>query len=171
MHTSNAFKSATKAAILVLVTGLVVAIIIFIRFDKDEPRQFELVEYLAVKGRCDGDNAQKKFSVNYEGEIIHWYDAGADRHIRNGSVYRTFKEPVTGQDQPPMQVSFDGLSAAIISGDAFRLRGVRGVSIVDERQESRGFGREATCELEVIQRLDHFPPSRKGPFGMPLFTQ
>lgn len=125
---------------------------------KDE---YKLIEFLRVEGSCSEDHVGQVES--YTGELVHWYNKTRDTHSRYGSVHAWNQLDVdaifaASQDPhsyvAPFTVEFSDISADRFAGQTMSLTGVS-THLGDG--ETEGASYRATCQLTVLERLDHNP--------------
>jgi hypothetical protein len=124
--------------------------------------EYRFVEYLKIEGECYEDHVKRP--AKYTGSLVHWYNSTKAIHSRYGSVHQwesikpeklleSIQEPYTYK--PPFTVSFQGLKEEEIAGDMLRLKGIS--EHLGKAENTEGPRYWATCEMKVLERLDHIP--------------
>ena len=123
---------------------------------------YRFVEYVRLEGECFEDHVKRP--ARYVGEIVHWHNTTKNTHSRYGSVHHwdsTKPEALTARIQdpysykPPFTVSFDDLRAEEIAGTTLRLKGIS--KHLGNEENSSGPSYWTTCDVRVLERLDHIP--------------
>lgn len=147
------FLSGSLAVLLIFISGCE---------QKRSTDDYRFVEYIKVEGECFEDHVQRP--ARYMGEIVHWHNTTKDTHSRYGSVHHwNSMKPETLlahlQDpysyKPPFTVSFHDLREGEIAGGSLRLRGIS--EHLGRDENSPGASYWTTCDLTVLERLDHMP--------------
>ncbi len=124
----------------------------------DEQR---FVEFVEVTGTCSEDHVGQV--AHYEGSLVHWHNVTKDTHSRYGSaqlsggitqeVMAQLEDPYTYR--PPFLISFLEVAESEMAKPALRLRGISNYYSDDTGRDKYW----ATCNLRVVARSDHLPPS------------
>jgi hypothetical protein len=142
--------------------GLLVVALAVTACDQQPQRskdKYKFVEFIRLEGVCFETHVRQ--DAQYRGELVHWHNLTKDQHMRYGSVHHWEELAATLQRIetphkyfPPFTIEFSGLTAEQIAGDTLSLNGI-------SQHLEPGPRYEATCRLNVVERLDHFPPAAK----------
>ena len=128
--------------------------------------EYRLVEYIKVEGECSEDHVKR--SAKYDGEIVHWHNLTKDSDSRYGSVHNqdsVTPEAIAARIQhpydyaPPFTVEFSDLRQEDIAGTTLRLKGISEHLGTGDRVSGPRYW--TTCDVRVVERLDHVPPKWK----------